>query len=51
MCDGSSRSAKTNEFFRTSAEADDDYTVTGTIALEWQSPRTIYWYPTPMTHN
>jgi prepilin-type N-terminal cleavage/methylation domain-containing protein len=51
MCDGSSRSARTNDFMRTSAEADDDYLTTGTIALEWQTPRTMYWYPNPMTPN
>jgi prepilin-type N-terminal cleavage/methylation domain-containing protein len=51
MCDGSSRAAKTNEFWRTQGEADDDFHATGTIALEWQKPRTIYWYPSPMTPN
>jgi prepilin-type N-terminal cleavage/methylation domain-containing protein len=49
MCDGSSRAARTNEFHRTQGEADDDFHVTGTIALEWQTPRTMYWYPSPMT--
>jgi len=51
MCDGSSRSARTNEFWRTQGEADDDYTKTGSIALEWQTPRTMYWYPSPTTPN
>lgn len=51
MCDGSMRSARTNEFWRTQGEADDDYTKTGSIALEWQTPRTMYWYPSPMTPN
>jgi prepilin-type N-terminal cleavage/methylation domain-containing protein len=51
MCDGSSRAAKTNEFQRTQGEADDDYLTTGTIALEWQTPRSIYWYPSPKTPN
>jgi len=51
MCDGSSISTRTNAFWRTQAEADDDYKVTGTIALEWQTPRAIYWYPSPMTPN
>ena len=51
MCDGSSRSAKTNEFWRTQGEANDDYLTTGSIALEWQTPRTMYWYPSPMTPN
>ena len=51
MCDGSSRSAKTNEFMRTPAEADNDYTITGSVAEEWKTPRTLYWYPDPMTPN
>ncbi|HWD21121.1 MAG TPA: prepilin-type N-terminal cleavage/methylation domain-containing protein [Verrucomicrobiae bacterium] len=51
LCDGSSRLANTNEFWRTQGEADDDFTVTGSIALEWQSLRRIYWYPTPTTPN
>ena len=51
MCDGSARLAKTNEFWRTQGEANDDYKVTGSIALEWQTIRTMYWYPTPMTPN
>jgi prepilin-type N-terminal cleavage/methylation domain-containing protein len=51
MCDGSSRAARTNEFHRTQGEADDDFHATGTIALEWQTPRTMYWYPSPMTPN
>ena len=51
MCDGSSISARTNVFWRTQAEANDDYKVTGTIALEWQAPRLMYWYPSPLTPN
>jgi prepilin-type N-terminal cleavage/methylation domain-containing protein len=51
MCDGSSRVARTNDFWRTQGEADDDYMVTGSIALEWQTPRSMYWYPSPMTPN
>lgn len=51
MCDGSARSAKTNEFWRTQGEADDDYLTTGSIALEWETPRTMYWYPSPTTPN
>ena len=51
MCDGSARSARTNEFWRTQGEANDDYLVTGSIALEWQTPRTMYWYPSPTTPN
>ena len=49
MCDGSSRSAKTNEFWRTQGEANDDAGTTGSIALEWQTPRSMYWYPSPLT--
>jgi hypothetical protein len=51
MCDGSARSATTNDFWRTQGEANDDYTVTGSIALEWETPRVMYWYPSPMTPN
>ncbi len=51
MCDGSARAARTNEFWRTQGEADDDYTITPPIALEWQTPRAMYWYPTPTTPN
>jgi prepilin-type N-terminal cleavage/methylation domain-containing protein/prepilin-type processing-associated H-X9-DG protein len=51
MCDGSSISARTNVFWRTQAEADDDYKITGSVALEWQTARLIYWYPSPMTPN
>jgi len=51
MCDGSSRVARTNDFWRTQGEADDDYIVTGSIALEWQTSRSMYWYPSPMTPN
>lgn len=51
MCDGSARRAGTNEFLRTQGEADDDFLTTGTIALEWQTQRTIYWYPSPTTPN
>jgi prepilin-type N-terminal cleavage/methylation domain-containing protein/prepilin-type processing-associated H-X9-DG protein len=44
MCDGSSRSARTNEFWRTQGEAND-------ASAEWAFPRTMYWYPTPTTPN
>ena len=44
LVDGSARSAKTNEFKRTSAEAND-------AATEWALPRPLYWYPTPTTAN
>jgi prepilin-type N-terminal cleavage/methylation domain-containing protein/prepilin-type processing-associated H-X9-DG protein len=44
MCDGSSRSAKTNEFIRTSAESND-------AGTEWSVDRKMYWYPSPTTPN
>ena len=39
MCDGSARSANTNEYWRT---IDDAQT-------EWSQERAIYWYPSPTT--
>ena len=42
MCDGSVRSAKTNEFMRTPTEANS-------AKEEWAVPRKMYWYPTPTT--
>lgn len=44
MCDGSVRAAKTNEFMRTSGDANS-------AAAEWATPRSMYWYPTPTTSN
>jgi prepilin-type N-terminal cleavage/methylation domain-containing protein len=44
LVDGSSRIFKTNEFKRTSAEAND-------AATEWALPRVVYWYPSPNTPN
>lgn len=44
MIDGSSRSVRTNEFMRTSAESNE-------AATEWARDRTIYWYPSPDTVN
>jgi prepilin-type N-terminal cleavage/methylation domain-containing protein/prepilin-type processing-associated H-X9-DG protein len=43
MCDGSARSARTNEFVRTAAEN------SGGGATEWSNNRTIYWYPSADT--
>ncbi len=44
MCDGSARTATTNEFLRTSAESN--------AALEeWKTERKIYWYPSSTTPN
>jgi prepilin-type N-terminal cleavage/methylation domain-containing protein len=44
LVDGSSRAVRTNDFKRTSAEAND-------AATEWAIDRKIYWYPTPTTPN
>ncbi len=47
MCDGSARSAKTNEFLRTTSESNSS-------AAEWDPkfmPRKMYWYPTATTPN
>ena len=43
MCDGSARSAKTNEFFRDAANGANDATI------EWSVERKMYWYPSPTT--
>jgi prepilin-type N-terminal cleavage/methylation domain-containing protein len=42
MCDGSCRTARTNEFWRDSST----YT---TASAEWATPSTMYWYPSPTT--
>jgi prepilin-type N-terminal cleavage/methylation domain-containing protein/prepilin-type processing-associated H-X9-DG protein len=44
MCDGSSRSARTNEFLRTSTESNN-------ASSEWATVRKIYWYPSTDTQN
>ena len=44
MGDGSSRSAKTNDFIRSSTESNS-------AAQEWATERRIYWYPTETTPN
>ncbi len=49
MCDGSSRSAHTNEFWEPQNTANGLPTNDG--QTEWQSPRTMYWYPSPTTPN
>ena len=41
MADGSSRSARTNEFYRPG--------VSSSAAAEWLVERTMYWWPTPTT--
>ena len=51
MCDGSGISARTNDFYRTQGVANDGYNWDGnnSIAVEWETPQKIYWYPTPTT--
>jgi hypothetical protein len=44
MCDGSCRSARTNEFLRNQSDYYD-------AGKEWAIPRTMYWYPSPSTQN
>ena len=44
MADGSARSARTNEFLRTSAESNSS-------AEEWKIERRMYWYPSATTPN
>ncbi len=44
MADGSSRSARTNEFLRTSTESN-------IAAEEWKTERKLYWYPNSTTPN
>jgi prepilin-type N-terminal cleavage/methylation domain-containing protein len=44
LCDGSSRSATTNEFVRSNS---DYYSA----SAEWAKERSIYWYPSPETPN
>jgi prepilin-type N-terminal cleavage/methylation domain-containing protein/prepilin-type processing-associated H-X9-DG protein len=49
MCDGSSRSAHTNEFWEPQNTANGQPNNNG--ETEWQSDRTMYWYPSPTTPN
>jgi len=44
MCDGSARSARTNDFSRTQTESNSS-------SEEWKLERKMYWYPTPVTPN
>jgi prepilin-type processing-associated H-X9-DG protein len=44
MCDGSARTAITNEFIRSSQESNNS-------SDEWATPRKMYWYPTSTTPN
>jgi len=49
MCDGSSRSARTNDFWEPQGIADGIPTNDG--EQEWAQPRAMYWYPSPKTPN
>jgi prepilin-type N-terminal cleavage/methylation domain-containing protein len=49
MCDGSSRSARTNDFVETQGVADGIPTNDG--QQEWATERTMYWYPSATTPN
>jgi len=52
MCDGSCRSARTNETYRTAAESNNGtYPDTSAAQAEWSKPRTLYWFPSPNTPN
>lgn len=44
MCDGSSRTARTNEFLRASTESNN-------ASSEWATVRKMYWYPSSDTLN
>jgi prepilin-type processing-associated H-X9-DG protein len=44
MCDGSARVLPLSEFKRTAAESNN-------AADEWNTARTVYWYPSPNTPN
>lgn len=41
LCDGSARSARTNDFIRD----------VGSASTEWSEPRALYWYPSENTPN
>jgi hypothetical protein len=49
MVDGSAIAAKTNDFWEDQNTANGGTAANG--ALEWQTDRKIYWYPTPTTPN
>jgi prepilin-type N-terminal cleavage/methylation domain-containing protein/prepilin-type processing-associated H-X9-DG protein len=52
MCDGSCRSARTNEFWENQNMADGiTSTPANTGQAEWSSSRTMYWYPSALTLN
>jgi len=49
MCDGSSRSARTNDFWEAQNIADGIPSNDG--EQEWAQPHAMYWYPSPKTPN
>lgn len=54
MCDGSSISARTNDFWESQGMANGNTyngTPPNTGAFEWTFTRKIYWYPSPTTPN
>jgi len=52
MCDGSSRSARTNDFWEPKPIADGTAsTPANTGGAEWAVSRAMYWYPSPNTPN
>jgi prepilin-type N-terminal cleavage/methylation domain-containing protein len=53
MTDGSCRAYKTNDFSRSQGMADNGYgwAGPGSIAQEWTSNQTVYWYPSSTTPN
>lgn len=52
MCDGSARSARPAEFWEPPnvANGTDSHPL-DTGQLEWSQQRSMYWYPSPTTHN
>ncbi|HWD94185.1 MAG TPA: prepilin-type N-terminal cleavage/methylation domain-containing protein [Verrucomicrobiae bacterium] len=52
MCDGSCRVAHTNEFWEPAAIANGTASnPANTGEAEWETSRTMYWYPSPTTPN
>jgi hypothetical protein len=52
MCDGSSRSARTNDFWEPQTIADGLISnPVNTGQAEWSTPRAMYWYPSSSTPN